>query len=174
MTSDGTDGMTGSPKGVVIGLGSNLGDRRARLIAALSSLARGAVIRRVSGVYETLPVGPAQPLFLNAAARLSTSEDPESLLAWLLQIEQGAGRERRERWGPRTLDLDILWIEGVVVRSERLTVPHPELTNRAFALAPLVEVAPDATDPLTGRRYSETLAALDRSGIRRLSESLDF
>jgi 2-amino-4-hydroxy-6-hydroxymethyldihydropteridine diphosphokinase len=166
--------MTGLVMESVIGMGSNLGERRTLLQAAVRSLSSRAVVRGVSSLYETLPIGPPQPLFLNAAVRLTTDEQPEALLTRLLGIERDAGRERRERWGPRTLDLDLLWVDGLVFRSEKLTVPHPELLTRAFALAPLVEVAPDATDPLTGRRYAETLETLDRSGIRRLTESLEF
>jgi 2-amino-4-hydroxy-6-hydroxymethyldihydropteridine diphosphokinase len=157
----------------VIGLGSNLGDRRALLQGALRSLSASASIRAISGIYETLPVGPPQALFLNAAVRIATAERPEALLGRMLAIEREAGRERRERWGPRTLDLDLLWIDGVVVRTETLVVPHPELLHRAFALVPLLEVAPDATDPLTGHRYTETLSSLDSSGVRRLAERFE-
>jgi 2-amino-4-hydroxy-6-hydroxymethyldihydropteridine diphosphokinase len=100
-------------------------------------------------------------MFLNAAIRLSTSLDPAGLLAALLGIEQKLGRVRRERWGPRTIDLDILWIEGTVVDSGDLTVPHPELRRRAFALRPLLEVAPQAADPRDGTPYHQVLATLE-------------
>jgi 2-amino-4-hydroxy-6-hydroxymethyldihydropteridine diphosphokinase len=158
----------------VVGLGSNLGDRRALFEQALRALAANRRILGVSSLYETAPVGPEQPLFLNAAVRISTREDPELLLARLLEIERAAGRVRRERWGPRTLDLDLLWIDGRTVDSAALTVPHPELLVRAFALLPLLDVAPAASDPRTGLPYAEVLRGLDRSGVRRLPQSLDL
>jgi 2-amino-4-hydroxy-6-hydroxymethyldihydropteridine diphosphokinase len=158
----------------VIGLGSNLGDRRALFEQALRTLAANTRILGISSLYETVPVGPQQPLFLNAAVRISTREDPEPLLARLLDIERAAGRVRRERWGPRTLDLDLLWIDGRTVDSSVLTVPHPELLGRAFALLPLLDVAPDASDPRTGLRYAELIPGLDRSGVRRLPQGLDL
>lgn len=166
----------GAPENIdaVVGLGSNLGHRRELLEQAALALGAGAQCVAVSGLYETLPVGPDQPLFLNAAVRLRTPESPEALLERLLAIERAAGRVRRERWGPRTLDLDLLWIAGRVVTSERLVVPHPELLNRAFALVPLVDVAPAASDPRTGVRYAEHLRALDCAGVRRLAPGLDL
>ena len=145
----------------VIGLGSNLGERRAVLALAALELRALGRIEAVSSIYETAPVGPPQPMFLNAALKLSTSLEPAGLLAALLGIEQRLGRVRRERWSPRTIDLDILWIAGVVVDSEALIVPHPELRRRAFALRPLLDVAPLATDPRDGTPYSEVLATLE-------------
>jgi 2-amino-4-hydroxy-6-hydroxymethyldihydropteridine diphosphokinase len=136
----------------VIGLGSNLGDRRANLEAALAELAATARVERVSRVIETKPVGgPEQPDFLNAAALVDFDGTPHALLDRLLAIEDELGRVRLERWGPRTIDLDLLWIDGVAVDDPpRLVVPHPRLRERAFALEPLREVAPDARDPRTG------------------------
>lgn len=122
----------------------------------------------VSALYETDPVGPPQPAYLNAAVRLATPLPPEALLDELLAIEQRQGRKRRERWGPRVLDLDILWISGARVSTSRLQVPHPELQNRAFALLPLLDVAPDAADPVGRERYSKVVEGLDTSGARRV------
>jgi len=110
-----------------------------------------------SRVYETEPVGgPPQPLYLNAAAALDFEGEPLALLEALLALERDFGRVRGVRNGPRTLDLDLLWIPGRSVAHERLVVPHPRLHERAFALAPLLDVAPDAADPRTGRRYALT------------------
>jgi 2-amino-4-hydroxy-6-hydroxymethyldihydropteridine diphosphokinase len=129
-------------------------------------------IEAVSSLYDTVPVGgPPQPRYLNAAARLRTALSPRELLGALLGIERSEGRERRERWGPRPLDLDILWIAGLFVDEPGLTVPHPRLAERAFALLPLLEVAPDATDPRTGRPLSDLVSALDASGVIRLAET---
>lgn len=155
----------------VVGLGGNLGDRLAHLRAGVRALAPLGVVERVSSVYETEPLGPPQPRYLNAAVLLTTALDAEGLLDALLRIEASEGRERRERWGARTLDLDVLWIEGQAVRTARIVVPHPGLRERAFALLPLLEVCPAAADPLTGQRYADL--ALDPGGVRRVDERLE-
>jgi 2-amino-4-hydroxy-6-hydroxymethyldihydropteridine diphosphokinase len=128
----------------VIGFGSNLGDRLATMRAALAELALVARVESTSRVYESPAVGPPQPDYLNAAALVTWEGEPEALLDALLAIEAKLGRVRREKWGPRTIDLDVLWIEGREVHTARLTVPHPELAKRAFAVAPLLDVAPAA------------------------------
>jgi 2-amino-4-hydroxy-6-hydroxymethyldihydropteridine diphosphokinase len=125
------------------------------LRAAASELARLARVEKTSPVYATAPVGGVpQPEFLNAAALVQYDGTPEELLDGLLAIEHKLGRIRREKWGPRTIDLDLLWGEGVVLESARLTLPHPHLHERAFAIAPLLDLVPDATDPRTGERYT--------------------
>ncbi len=144
----------------VIGLGSNLGDRRGTLTRAAREIRALGHVSAASSLYETAPVGPPQPMFLNAAVALSTSLDPPGLLAALLAIERKLGRVRRERWGPRSIDLDILWIAEVVFDTAELKVPHPELRNRAFALCPLLDVAPLAADPRDGKPYRAIVAAL--------------
>lgn len=152
----------------VIGLGSNQGDRRSRLATALGALGALGQVTAVSALYETAPVGPPQPDYLNAAARLRTPLEPDELMHELLAVERRAGRERRERWGPRVLDLDLLWIFERPVRGE-ITVPHPRLRQRGFALWPLVDVAPDAADPETGERYLELARALGSAGVSRVA-----
>lgn len=111
-----------------------------------------------SRVRLTTPVGPAQPDFCNAAILVRTDAPPEALLSIAMRIEQQLGRVREERWGPRTIDVDVLWIEGESYESDSLVVPHARLRERAFALAPLLDVAPDASDPRTGESYSAILA----------------
>lgn len=160
-----------------IGLGSNLGDRRAHLDSALSGLAAvpGTAIRAVSTYHESSPVGgpPGQGPFLNAAAALTTTLEPDELLARLHAVEQAEGRVRVDRWGERTVDLDLLlWGERIIrpecanrlhVRaSPALVVPHPWLAFRRFVLAPLAEIGPTAVDPVTGRSIAGLLANLDR------------
>lgn len=158
-----------SPLDVVIGLGANLGEPLLALRAALLELGRLGPVAGISALYRTAPVGgPPQPEFMNAAARLCFDGSPETLLAEALRIERLAGRERRERWGPRTLDLDILWIRGVRVAAPGLVVPHPRLRERAFALRPLIDVAPDAVDPADGALYADVLAGLCEEGIEAL------
>jgi len=148
----------------VIGLGANLGDRLASLRDAASRVAELGVVRARSTVYETEPVGPPQPRYLNAAVALETELAPEELMRKLLAIEASMGRVRAEKNGPRTIDLDVLWIEGVTLATDVLTVPHPRLVERAFALAPLLDVAPGAREPGTRRPYADV--AVDRAGIR--------
>lgn len=137
----------------VIGFGANLGDRLATLRAAVAELGRVARVARTSHVYATAPVGPPQPEYLNAAALVAWEGTADALLETLLGIEGKLGRVRGERFGPRTLDLDVLWIDGVAQATGSLVVPHPRLKERAFALVPLLEIAPDATDPRTGEAY---------------------
>jgi 2-amino-4-hydroxy-6-hydroxymethyldihydropteridine diphosphokinase len=129
----------------VVGLGSNLGDREGQLLGAIARIDRtpGCHVTAVSRVYESDAVGPPQPRFLNGAVRVDTSLAPERLLDALLEIERALGRVRRERWGPRPIDLDILWIASGPIATGRLVVPHPHLAERAFAMAPLLDVAPD-------------------------------
>ena len=152
----------------VIGLGSNLGDRRGYLERAARQIRELGDVVRASAIYETDPVGEPQPNFLNAAVRLQTKLPPAELLERLLDIERGLGRIRRERWGPRVIDLDILWCDGVVVRTERLVVPHAELRARAFALLPLLDVAPEATDPGDLVPYVTIVSSIDTSGVREV------
>jgi 2-amino-4-hydroxy-6-hydroxymethyldihydropteridine diphosphokinase len=143
------------PLDVVVGLGSNLGDRLGNLRAAVADLGEVYEVRARSTVYETAPVGPPQPDYLNAAVRLRALGDLEEVLHVLLVIERRHGRTRiaANRWGARTVDLDILWAGSVVVDTPSLTVPHPRLVERAFALRPLLDVAPDAVDPRTGALF---------------------
>jgi 2-amino-4-hydroxy-6-hydroxymethyldihydropteridine diphosphokinase len=159
----------------VVGLGANLGDRLRTMRAAVRELGRSTSVLATSRVYETEPVGPAQPRFLNAAVLLAWEGSPEELLRELMEIEVRLGRVRGgERWGPRAIDLDLLWAEGIVAEGAQLTVPHPGLRERAFALVPLLDVAPDARDPRTGEAYERVLGALARlpGDVRATGKSL--
>lgn len=153
----------------VVGLGANLGDRMATLKSAVVAIAAHGVVRALSDLYETSPVGPPQPDYLNAALLLESHLPPTGMLRALLDVERRHGRERRERWGARTLDLDLLHSPATVLREPDLTLPHPELRRRAFALTPLVDVLPDAIDPLSGERYADLLAGVDGAGVRRVA-----
>lgn len=142
-----------------LGLGSNLGDRHARLQAAVDGLgdAAGIEVVAVSRVYETDPVGPEQPDYLNAVVAVETSLDARGLLEVARDLEVAAGREpdprRRERWGPRPLDVDVLLVGDEHVDQPDLTVPHPRIAARPFVLAPLADVAPE--HPLVRDRRPE-------------------
>jgi 2-amino-4-hydroxy-6-hydroxymethyldihydropteridine diphosphokinase len=153
-----------------VGLGSNLGDRAAYLLLGLSALSRlpKTHLLRLSPVYETDPVGPPQPPYLNMVAELETELSPKGLLAEMLRIEKALGRERRERWGPRTLDLDLLLYGDLVLEEEGLSVPHPRLHERAFVLVPLLDLLPEGRHPLLGQSFAELLASLDASSVRPL------
>ncbi|MGC4067806.1 MAG: 2-amino-4-hydroxy-6-hydroxymethyldihydropteridine diphosphokinase [Polyangiaceae bacterium] len=150
----------------VIGLGANLGHCERTFAMALDELAKIGTLTSLSNLYENPAVGgPPQPDYLNGAVRLATHLAPDALLDVLQKIEAAAGRERVVPWGPRTLDLDLLWINGQAVMTSRLVVPHPRLAERAFALKPLLEVAPMAACPVTKVPYE---AALDIVGISSL------
>lgn len=139
---------------VAVGLGANLGDRLTTLRAATEALGRIAAVTHVSSVRESAPVGgPSQPHFLNGAVLLRWNHDLLLLLDELQGIERTLGRVPSERWGPRAIDLDILWAERTMIYGPRLTVPHPRLVERAFALLPLLEVCPGCIDPRTEAPY---------------------
>jgi len=148
---------------VFLGVGSNLGDRWARLAHAGRALrtAPGIAVVQASRVWDTAPIGPPQPRYLNAVLELETTLAPLPLLDVLQQIERTGGRVRGPiRWAPRTLDLDLLLYGDEVVRHPRLVVPHPDLVARRFVLAPLAELCPDRVVPGTGRTVAQLLALL--------------
>jgi 2-amino-4-hydroxy-6-hydroxymethyldihydropteridine diphosphokinase len=128
-----------------IGLGSNLGDRQALLRRAVEALGAAGDVVRVSPLYESDPVGgpEGQGAYLNLVVELLTSDTPRQLLERCRALEAAAGRVRTVRWGPRTLDADVLWVEGWQVDEDDLTVPHPRLWERRFVVQPLADLAPD-------------------------------
>jgi len=147
---------------VFLGLGSNLPDREQHLALARESLARSErfTLLRESAIYETAPIGFVdQPAFLNQVIAGLWEGSPKALHELTKQIEADAGRERPFPNAPRTLDIDILFWEGPTIESDRLIVPHPRLTERAFALVPLLEIAPDLVDPHTGKLLSTYLTS---------------
>jgi 2-amino-4-hydroxy-6-hydroxymethyldihydropteridine diphosphokinase len=152
-----------------LGLGSNTGDRRAHLAQALDRLnaTPGVRVTAVSSLYETVPVGlTAQPDFLNAVAEVCTELPAEALLDAALAVEAALGRVRTVRWGPRPIDLDVLLVGGLRVAGGRLTLPHPRMTERAFVLVPLAEIAPGLV--FNGKTAAAWAAESDASGVRRL------
>jgi 2-amino-4-hydroxy-6-hydroxymethyldihydropteridine diphosphokinase len=160
--------MRSAPGGVreaYVGFGANLGDPASTLQAAVVALGRTAgTVTAGSHIYRSRPIGLTdQPDFQNAVARLSTMLAPEALLDELLGLESRFGRVREIRFGPRTLDLDLLWYEGVVRNDERLTLPHPRAHEREFVLRPLAELDPDLE--LRGTTVAAWLAWLDPQGV---------
>jgi 2-amino-4-hydroxy-6-hydroxymethyldihydropteridine diphosphokinase len=158
----------------LIALGGNVGDVRAtfkKAIATICGMAQAALLARSSD-YATPPWGnERQPRFINACIEIETSLDPHALLFTLQKIEQKFGRDRskEERWGPRTLDLDLIAYDDVSLQRPELTLPHPRLFERAFVLVPLVEIAPDRL--IAGRSIRAALEELSTEGIERLPDS---
>jgi 2-amino-4-hydroxy-6-hydroxymethyldihydropteridine diphosphokinase len=151
-----------------IGLGANLGDPRRQLREALAGLAAAEEVEvlAVSRFYLNPPLGPEdQPWYVNAVARVRTRLAPEELLRVLQRLEDAAGRVRGKRWGPRVLDLDLLLFAGEIILTPELVVPHPEMPRRAFVLAPLAEIAPDAWHPALGKSAAELLNELDAAEL---------
>jgi 2-amino-4-hydroxy-6-hydroxymethyldihydropteridine diphosphokinase len=128
-----------------LGIGSNVGDRMRFLRDAVATV--GPAVTAVSDVYETEPVGgPSQGRYLNLVVQLETDMNPRDLLGLCHRLEGAADRVRSVRWGPRTLDVDVLWIDGVTLSGPDLEVPHPRMWRRRFVLAPLADLAPDLVD----------------------------
>jgi 2-amino-4-hydroxy-6-hydroxymethyldihydropteridine diphosphokinase len=156
--------MNGST--LVIGAGTNLGGRRSILRAARDLVAHrfGVERVRVAPVWETAPMGPPQPDYLNTAFALDFDGSLTDALELCLGVERSLGRERRERWGPRTLDLDLLWHASMRCDTDSLAVPHRGLRERTFALDPLLALVPDARDPTDGATLAALRAALAPAG----------
>lgn len=163
------------PDRVHIGIGSNLGDRRANAREAIRRVATlpTTTVVRTSSFYETEPLGDAKPWFVNAVVAVETTLAPEALLEALLAIEIAMGRRRApgERWGSRVIDLDVLLVGERVIDTPTLTVPHPELHQRRFVLAPLAEIAPDAVHPVLCCSVATLLATVaDEKRVARLPD----
>ncbi|MGH2412524.1 MAG: 2-amino-4-hydroxy-6-hydroxymethyldihydropteridine diphosphokinase [Microcystaceae cyanobacterium] len=150
-----------------IALGSNLGDSFTILDNALKFLTQTPAITLISRSrwYKTTPIGPPQPDYLNGCAVLQVQLTPEQVLETLLSIEDQFGRVRRERWGPRTLDLDLLLYDDLILNTPQLQIPHPRMRERAFVLVPLAEIAPNWIDPLSGKAIAQLLKTVDCSGV---------
>jgi 2-amino-4-hydroxy-6-hydroxymethyldihydropteridine diphosphokinase len=153
-----------------IALGSNLGDSRAILEAAIETLAQtpGIILEAKSSWYKTKAVGPPQPDYINGAVILRVEMIPQLLLKTLLQIENKFGRVRQQRWGPRTLDLDLLLYDDLILNTPNLQIPHPRMRERAFVLVPLVEIAPDWVEPISGCTIKELVKDVDCTEVHLL------
>ena len=168
---DGSRGRRVTAVAAYLGLGSNLGDREENLGRAVSLLEeRLAAPLALSSVYETRPWGYAdQPWFLNMACRVDTAPAAAEVLRAAQEVEQIVGREPSFRFGPRVIDVDVLLYGDLVIEAEELRVPHPRLAERAFALAPLAELAPDVQHPELGMSIRELLVRLPRAEAEGVS-----
>jgi 2-amino-4-hydroxy-6-hydroxymethyldihydropteridine diphosphokinase len=153
-----------------IALGANLGNPQTTLESALQTLDRLPHIKVecYSSWYLTQAIGPPQPDYINGCAILQTSLSPYALMSTLLDTENQFGRVRRERWGARTLDLDLLLFDDIILNSPDLMIPHPRMIVRAFVLIPLSEIAPDWADPISGHTIQAITNTIDPSGVHKI------
>jgi 2-amino-4-hydroxy-6-hydroxymethyldihydropteridine diphosphokinase len=161
---------------VFIGLGSNVGDRLHHLQRAVKALGElpGTSVKKLSAVYETEPVGlKDQPTFLNAVVEIETTLEVKALYAAVKEIERAVGRVPRQRWGPREIDLDLLYYNDVVLSDSELSIPHPEVSSRRFVLIPLAEIAPEFIDPVRNKTVLEMVRTLtNQSAVHRTTSQL--
>lgn len=158
-----------------LSLGGNLGEPAKSMAAALRMLDKDSLTRvvAVASLYRTPPWGKLdQPDFLNTAAEIVTRQTPQGLLDLCLSAERALKRVRRERWGPRIVDIDVLAFDGVTVHEAGLELPHPRMTERAFVLVPLAEIAPELV--IAGQTIADRAAAIDRAGIEKLEGGRDW
>lgn len=152
---------------VYLGLGSNI-SREENLAKCIAALKKKFNVLRISNVYETLPVGyKNQENFFNMAVEIETRLEPEKLFSEIMNIEKSLGRVREKRNYPRTIDIDILFYDDLVIESESLIVPHPRMHERAFVLVPLAEIAPDFVHPVFKKSVKEMLRSAGRNGVVR-------
>jgi 2-amino-4-hydroxy-6-hydroxymethyldihydropteridine diphosphokinase len=147
---------------VYISIGSNLGNREENCRKAIKLLKEnGIAVKKQSSMYETEPWGVKdQPKFINMAIEVETDKKPEELLRILKEIEKEIGRKETVKWGPRVIDLDILFYDDLILKTDNLEIPHPLLHERDFVLKPLCEIAPDKKHPVTGKTVKEMAASL--------------
>ena len=161
---------------VYLGLGSNLGDRKQNLKQALELLSSEFEINKLSSLYETEPIGyTEQPLFLNAVCSGFTKLSPQRLLHLIKDVEHQLGRKSSFPNAPRPIDVDILFYNAEVIKTKELTIPHPRLSERVFALVPLAEISPDLVHPESGKTVLQLLDNLKPvKGVRRWLEAIDI
>ena len=158
---------------VYLALGSNLGDRRSNLAAALQRLREVVGISTISSIYETEPVGYLdQPHFFNIVCHGKTTLSASELLQYAKAIEVGIGRQPSFRNGPRPIDIDIIFYDDLQIKQDDLTIPHPRMAERAFVLVPLAEIAPDMVDPVSGQTAQSLLQAVSQDGVKKLAPDL--
>lgn len=155
-----------------IALGSNLGNSLDTLINTVTALANlpGIDVIATSSWYQTKPIGPPQPDYVNGCVVLQVQQSPAELLTILQAIELQFGRVRTEKWGARTLDLDILLYDDLVMNTPDLTIPHPQMTERAFVLVPLAEIAPNWFEPVSKKAIGQLAKEVDCTGVKLIEQ----
>ncbi len=158
---------------VFLGLGTNLGDRQQQLQDAVNALGRILTVDAISHIYETDPWGDVdQPDFLNICLAGTTALTPQELLRAIKLIEHDLGRRATRRWGPRVIDIDILFYSNVIIDTPELQIPHPHIAERAFVLVPLADIAPNLIHPQTNQATEALLRHVDRAAARRIAGQL--
>ncbi|MBO7611931.1 MAG: 2-amino-4-hydroxy-6-hydroxymethyldihydropteridine diphosphokinase [Elusimicrobia bacterium] len=158
---------------IYLSLGSNIGNREKNLEKALTELSNNNISKiKVSSLYETEPVGPKQRNFYNIAGKFKTNLNPQDLLKVLKQIEQNLGRTKTYRWGPRVIDIDILFYGKQVIKSPKLTIPHKEIINRAFVLVPMKEIASNFVHPTQHKTIKTLNNALQKDTYIKCIEKI--
>ncbi|MBD2593707.1 2-amino-4-hydroxy-6-hydroxymethyldihydropteridine diphosphokinase [Nostoc spongiaeforme FACHB-130] len=158
---------------IAVALGSNLGDSQQILAAAIAQLSTVPKMQLIatSSWYRTKAVGPPQPDYINGCIIMQVDMTPQVLLETLLATEQQFGRVRQERWGPRSLDLDLLLYDQVILDIPNLQIPHPRMRERAFVLVPLAEIAPDWIEPVSGYKIKQLVKDVDCSDVHLLKSN---
>ncbi len=151
---------------IYLSLGTNLGDRLRNLQKAISSLSLVMSVTAVSPIYQSEPWGVTdQPPFLNLCLKATTSLNPQTLLHYLKNLETELGRQKTIKWGSRLIDIDILFYDDTIVDTNNLTIPHPRITERAFVLVPLADIAPDLIHPIANKNIAELKTAVDQTTL---------
>lgn len=158
---------------VQLSIGTNLGDRIVNLKTSLKEISNHYRVTKLSSIYETEPWGVTnQPSFLNLCIEIETEDQPESLLKTFKIIEKGMGREKREKWGPREIDIDLLYYENLIYETDRLKIPHDRISERAFVIIPLSEINPDFVDPKLGKSIRTLAMEIDTTGITKYEKQI--
>lgn len=158
---------------IYLGLGTNLGDRLRNLQKAVSSLSPVMSVTAVSPIYQTDPWGVTdQPAFFNLCLEATTTLNPQTLLHYLKNLETELGRQKTIKWGPRLIDIDILLYNDKIVKANNLTIPHPHMTERAFVIVPLADIAPDLIHPVTHQTIAELKTAVDQTTLYPIQDTI--
>ncbi|MBR3627787.1 MAG: 2-amino-4-hydroxy-6-hydroxymethyldihydropteridine diphosphokinase [Elusimicrobia bacterium] len=159
---------------IYLSLGSNIGNRRKNLEKAVKELEKNNIKKiKISSFYETEPVGPKQRNFYNVAGKFETNLSPQNLLKTVKQIEDKIGRKKTYRWGPRVIDIDILFYGKQIIKSKKLIIPHKEIINRAFVLVPMVEIVPKVVHPIYHKTIKRMFDELKNKKSVRLINCLN-